>query len=742
MYKESFMNFPTSQTSNSNFIPSENKEGDNENLFESSFTELAYTTLSTKFPELVDSIKTFKVLESDIEKGLAIGSFIIQYRTEDIYVPVVLFEDNVKPVEIMYSKRLDKFLPLKKEWLDVLISSNMDSLGESVKTPDSLPSDIDISKMIVPPIEGRYGYASLKEDLNFLDFLENEKDETKLAFQKILKKRPELLKFACEKFDSKRVINAIKVSQVKTAADPMAAGMTELVVVDNETPTEAVKEVFGDKTEEAMKMLVNDGFAYNDNRTDTNSVYATDTKLQLEKAMSPGTYLVYKSDGTAKPVYIFPPKNLKVTDHCCPQVYCNDTDGLILCENGDYYRNYYDTPVTSVISLTNFGGKVKDVIFGEKSETPKVGDTIVFIRSGDDKPHFYGPMKIGAIITGKDNTKTFHIYEEYKDSSNKNIIREVITYKNTPTNRIIGKSGNSGGIIIPTKYRILVLGENLSPRELFNTEKDVLRQVQDRLLLAGGTEVKVANLGHGEYSINRNFGIPKKAALKEISTTYKVAAVDALKILNNIGNNQKTSFYVLSKEAQSKFGSIFEVSQDPTQLDPAQAQQLYMDQQMGNPSQMMMGDPSQMMMGDPSQMMMGDPNQQAMPEQLPPMFDPAMMNMVPQENAQTQDMASPIMESAMQLNNPELFDVGAIASLAHTSSIKDLLSVYIPHLEKSLDSLGRILLTFWMQGTRIKDELGNVVHQQIEDNLRETFKRLGDIILKLGKNSLLLQDDK
>lgn len=135
-------------------------EEDEKRLFEDKFSQMAYQVFTSKFPDLVVNIVTFKILDSDLEKGTAVGAFILEQNNEYIYVPSVLSDNQLKPFDIMYVKSKDIFLPLTSEWISEVGKSTLASMGEGVELPDTVATDVDIRNIIVPPTTGRYSYAS------------------------------------------------------------------------------------------------------------------------------------------------------------------------------------------------------------------------------------------------------------------------------------------------------------------------------------------------------------------------------------------------------------------------------------------------------------------------------------------------------------------------------------------------------------------------------------------------------
>lgn len=134
---------------------------DEQQLFEEKFGQMAYQAFSAKFPDLIAEIVTFKILDSDIDAGTAVGAFILEQEGSYVYVPAVISDNELKPFDMMYVKDRDIFVPLDNKWLDEVNKGTLSSLGEGSKLPSTVATDVDIRNIVVPPTTGRYSYASL-----------------------------------------------------------------------------------------------------------------------------------------------------------------------------------------------------------------------------------------------------------------------------------------------------------------------------------------------------------------------------------------------------------------------------------------------------------------------------------------------------------------------------------------------------------------------------------------------------
>jgi hypothetical protein len=155
----------------------------------------------------------------------------------------------------------------------------------------------------------------------------------------------------------------------------------------------------------------------------------------------------------------------------------------------------------------------------------------------------------------------------------------------------------------------------------------------------------------------------------------------------------------------------------------------------------MPGDPAAMPPDAASDLAMADPSAMAGPA------DPSMAGAVPpppmammgadgpNSDALSAEINPQFLEQAARLQSADVFDAAAVASLAQSPAVKEIVGQYLPNLEQALDNLGRVLLTLWMQEPAIKADVGESTFAQLEDNLRGTFKSLGDLVLKLSQGA-------
>jgi hypothetical protein len=190
----------------------------------------------------------------------------------------------------------------------------------------------------------------------------------------------------------------------------------------------------------------------------------------------------------------------------------------------------------------------------------------------------------------------------------------------------------------------------------------------------------------------------------------------------------------------------------PAPADPAMQSQA--PAQQGMPQQ---GMPQQ---GMPQQGMPADPSMQGMPPGMSPemgsdpsaaAMDPAMAQqgqgqqppaVMSTESPSASEIAAQVnpnfLNNAGTFNDAGAFDAGAIASLSQKPDLRALGSQYAANLEDSIDDLGRTLLTLYMQENDLKEQLGDESFTELETQLRDSFKNLGDLVLTLTHNTGML----
>ena len=122
--------------------------------------------------------------------------------------------------------------------------------------------------------------------------------------------------------------------------------------------------------------------------------------------------------------------------------------------------------------------------------------------------------------------------------------------------------------------------------------------------------------------------------------------------------------------------------------------------------------------------------QQPMQQEIPQQGMPQQG--MPQDTQSYMDPS--LMQAGAGMQNPELYNLGAIQSIVEDPQVMEMMQEYTPALEKAMDSAGRLLLTLWTEGGQHKENLGELRFKELEGSARNAFKELGKLLLLVTKH--------
>ena len=888
-------------------------------LFDQGLSQMAYNVLVNKLPNVTPDVVTFKVLDSDPEQGSGVGAFVILRRGQTIYVPVVMADNQIKPLDILYYKDLNVFLPLTKEWLEELDKMSLGELGQGVKPPETLSTDVDIRNTVVPPTTGRYSYAADNSEktakaireayavfdaakhqeepkLAFLSFLEKAPNFVKKAMAQLLETRPKLLKQAAWFYGEKPLVEALRFKQADYGGKLSRTG--GLYIADEKTSPTEFKDIFGPKAPVAFQGVRLKGYYAQDDRPARKRALAVQKFMQLQEPKDAGAYKLFTNEGkpvvalvVGNPINIFTdgPEGQRVPARNLRWRQTNASPANPEKGHGARYRVPGLEGVRDEIHVDRYVGITEDgklidanMLIGQQvamsqlegSEVfkktvgegtaagPRSGQNGIFVQRRGDSFVATTPLRIESLST-VGGVK--HI--EVSGSWGK---KTLVVDPSSPASRLMVPVGSHIAYMPSDFVWLPAKGGTLTNCDFLGNPKDILHWTLNGLHQSGGDEAIIKKLAHHGYFCDKA-GVYDEAfvpALRKIATNLGISVEDAEFALKQADESGRFNLWVLNDAQYAKVASYLKVAEgedgpppkkdsgggDPSQqADPAQqamdgvmgapvapqmpqpidmavaeAMQNLTMQQSGLQQQMTllqqiqqrtnqiaggggaMGSPAAAAaaMGgpmDPSMMGAGGPVMQAGPGGQPPMggapgMDPSQMGqmqgqapmqgqmqggmqppmqggggMPPQQfgqaamggmqpgmdPSQQQPQQQPpgalmtaddgsveslmnqvnpqFMEQAGNLHDQGTFDAAALASMSQSPSLKDLVGAYLPNLEKSLDNVGRVLLTLWMDEVDIKEDIGNETFIALEDNLRQVFKGMGDLILKINQNTIVLK---
>jgi hypothetical protein len=617
-----------------------------EAMFKDRFTKMAFSVLFAKFSEIAPHIVTFKILETKPEEGRGIGAFIVLYNQKPVYIPVILIDGQLKPMDVFYYKELNVFLPLTPQWLEEISKMALDDMGQGSQLPQQVAQDVNIRDLILPPLtsSGRIGYANdqsldygakkmFKEAEEqsvtihpaFLNVIRQAPkvvlDGMKLAFQR----HPTLLQKIAAVYGVNEVINAFNTgyaqakAQVKTAS---VAGM--LQIFTKESSSANLKEAFGARAGEAFSLITKQGFVVKDTRPNLQKIAVqVETRAILqEPGAQPGWFKLYFLDGPAENYFIIPFPADEQSMRGRPS--CAYVEGEYMREHkvpteyllvsSDLKRAWKDNNIVGspILDLDEVKGtaaykKLNDA----KSDTPKVGSWGFFVNAGKRGIEATTPFCINQVVTDGSSTKVYedcgpqYIIDD-KDGSrqkfdyamNGNIMFVPHTAKWVEITTVPFKDGRPDFEKNPSNrgdaYR------DMRRTSLVHDPKLISRWLGSKMQEAGVTPMEVKKAGIDLWWVGKtDHALSFTEALQKVATDYQIPVADALGVLKDAQLHGISSARVIDVRGLRHIKTALEKkAQPPQQMDPSMMQQGMPPQGMppqGMPPQMMGPDPSMMM---------------------------------------------------------------------------------------------------------------------------------------------------
>jgi hypothetical protein len=587
--------------------------------FEQGFGQMAHSILANKFPELVENVITFQVLSSDIDAGSGVGAFIVSLNGITLFVPVVLANNQIKPLEVMYHKDKDIFLPLDKRWLDEVSRMSIDDLGSSVEEPKTLDPDMDIRNLVVPPATGRYAYAAAMEPgIKLAQFLAEAPNYVKTAFRNVLENNKTVLKFAFAHFDKDMLLEALRPHIEKTAAAPVYVS-----ILTPENTAEEFRAAFREKTAQAYQTAVKQGYVVLDKRPQTSRAVETEETIRATTTQESGFYRVLMKDGSTplsivisnpqpfesplvagKRTDITPKANqyrqhhkkrradeLEWSREFDEQKNDDPQRFLVYTENGKLISTT-KAPVGKWVPLAEVTGPLAKIINGTPSPVAQGNGFFARVKAG--KLQGTEPVEVVDVVTGSDGVRRIRTMGS----------RMLVTDSNNAIDAIVApREGNV--TYVPSNF-VFLKGE--WGRDTLLEGADSTLAYLNAFKKLGAAKVRVIDAGAGMFSFDGAAPMRKLAALSTLITAYNLREPEARSLLDKTASTGVHSFYLVNPTQFSKFASWYKSAQGAPPPQGAPPQEAPPPGMEGMPPPGMEGMPPPGMEGmPPPEMMMPPP---------------------------------------------------------------------------------------------------------------------------------------
>jgi hypothetical protein len=570
-------------------------------LFEQGMSEMAYNLLSSRMPDVVQDVVTFKVLNVDLDKGSGVGAFVVLRGEQPLYIPVVMVDNAVKPLEIFFHKSMNVFLPLTKGWLDEIDKTALSSLGTGIKTPETLYTDVDIRNIVVPPITGRFSYAAwlpkaLVDVARVIDvkalekvaddrapmlpsLLERAPNAIKAAYVRLLEKHPRLMKQASAAYGVRALAAALAPRAEKVAAKQLSGGALWIADKDN-TPTD-FRRIFGDRAAEAYAGVRKRGFAAKDERLLRNMAVQEQPYERWIEPKQPGIYILYTSEAKERPAFVMPnpidlfdagtrygrrpaiaghnplidnsytdPEPHGSSNRMYPPGRPDDAEWatrrgwrakpfLAVFADGDYIEPNKLVGRDSIAD--SLAGDIHKRMFVDVGGEPRVGKGF-FVRPKVSSFQATGPVTIKSISTGEDGVRRI--------KASDGDFGPEITIATDPVHpyNTLWMPKGSDIVYLPPDFVWIPLKTHLNEKSFLTSALDLQACVSSMLSAVGARKVAVKDARAGQFSIDGSRAMERVAALKKLAYEYVLPVDVADALLEKAASTNKAVAWVASPQ--------------------------------------------------------------------------------------------------------------------------------------------------------------------------------------------------
>lgn len=699
---------------------------DKDSTFSNAFSEQAYSMLESKFPQLIESIATFKVVEADLNSGKAIGTFILVLGPEVVYVPVVLGDGEIRPLIMMYHKRTDTFVPLNNEWVERVMSEATHGIGSAALQPPTLNHDVSLRSLVRPPnLAGRFAYAS--DQSYALRALSNSPNRVKEAFAGLLKENTPVLEHVMNVYDFAHVKDAIRKVASKTAAE----ALPEEVVVFTEAPSKVdatqFKRVFGDSTPSAYKHLLVDGIAVKDMRNPSklNSLAKLDASGNFEEIKDAGVYELLFIDGRTAVCFAMPSPDSMRGD---PPVGRYEAPGeagfdrargsrvVVVLQDGKHF-SVHSCLGRRMQPEALKGSSLYGALYNETPKRPRPGDQGMFVvrkENGSWVPVDGGSTcHVSRVVTDGPATT-------YRAGGNYYVIDPSVPVR---TPKVIN-SKEQRVTYLPPDVRFLPVSKEwyAADNAVVSSPALLALVLRRRMHALGAKDLKLISTGKDQLSLDGRPSMPKSHVLRDLVQDYGLPRMQVVEAVKSAEAKGSFSALVIPNSLSMKTAAFADQEGEEEDQYP---EEMYADDMYGAVDPGMQGIPQGM----------GDPSMMGMQPQHPDLavsygddvtIDPSMMQAV----------------SQAQLQDPTVLDAAVMVSLAQLPEMRELIQGYLPNLKQAMDNFARVLLALWIHQDKVREQLGDSTYSSLEDLLVSTFKSVGSAIMGLSDGTDVFEATK
>ncbi len=755
---------------------------------EATFANLAFARLKDKAQSLLDYLVGFQMIDKNEEETHAVAVFGFKVGKEWVYAPVFYINGELKGHELLYVKSQDAFVPLTEKWVNYILNRRPKVLGEAEDTPRHelgiRQPDFDI--MARAPYAGSKMASENPHAFSYIyDRLDNHPTHGRWAaypMDRMFTVTPRHEKYAClqdrltldgalrifgkqgmyplfktmqkdAKF-ARAVTKFYTIDQLVKAAD---CGVSNRAIADerdqmtkdqqgkDELPKPKVVTVgddpdtFLDSLSEADRSkLLKDRYIVCDKRKDgqKTKLYKMQIATTINSPVKSGLYDIIVPSGERRRMFVGM-NPIRLGYNRDPMTVVVDTESK---KFGAYHNA--DVMTTAWHGKDDLEKMVNKLPAGDSLD---IGDKALLVNpdgictdvfSVDNRVSTPGggiELKIWGSLSGSPSGPTLMPtrprYNDTPFSGGESVNSIQFTDKENASIQILGRT-----MFVPKGFKALVIkspsdkdrkeqkdraksrpsycGENDSTDLVLASVTQAITDMRKEAALGKSPYLELQMLSDGidfQTVINsrQSNRMSKLAALKNLVEVHGFGEEDALLIIKEARQRYPISYfmkYASPEGSQPIAGTFVEPS---IQDDPRTGTQMQYPHQTGEN------------LGQTDNTIAHEQNRR---------------------DRYVDDDAKQHAQAASQLGQKEVLDTSVISGLVKTMDADGTVDSYIGDLLLGLDRIGRILFMYYWHNDKFKERYGQQDMIELEDNLRNVFKNLGDLTLFLKQKTIEPED--
>lgn len=729
--------------------------------FEQSFASLAYTYVKDRSARLFDYIIGFQLIDRNNDNTKAAGVFGFKVGDMWLYVPVFFLSGRLKGHELLWVMNKKMFVPCKENWVNHLIGRKPQLLGSPTSRDKARQygRKPQLERLIMPPQYSKFSsfndhiedwakpfvsvFATMVTDptrlldktamdLSF-DLTERLNHPSKIAatYFSLYNQFPGV-KNAFDEFYGEDLLPSLATRyrniysgllapqepkytqpttrlQLKQAGEVVTKKKVQVLTDEDVAITDNIKDLSDSERETLAKNKV----LIRDERSpdEVSTVYNTQQRMSLSNPDVSGYYDVLTRPGKFE-------KLLVLTS---PYTSSGQASGCILVDVNNPKRNYLSRTVdvwvdqeSADFNLEKHVGKLPSTKSLEKNKQYMVvGDdgrasAPFTVRTSNGPRHtvywddwFKRTSSIPAL-------RTLHSDSEHMSDYGVEDNVVIINEKPGANLRFV-----RGELHVPGKFKIVPLGsrgyeseedkpELISPGNIADLQATFYSKTAELAILAKGREYYVGTKEGTKH-------LSKQAALIELVTTHNLREKTARELLETAEVKGRVNDAVRVRVKHAFVGNSV--------YAPAIPEPDYGSEQYGYRTAVTQSPQFLRQSVDSINSTNGDPRR----------FDPFY-----QPDHETAQIA----QQAAQSGQKELFDISVFSGMLKTVSPDMMIDSDLGDLMKALHRLGTQLFKLFWHPELYEERFGKQDLPELEDAIRNSFERLGDVTLYLKEKSV------